>query len=345
MKPIHALALLPLLIGVATQAFRQWVPVPAATPAARPAGAMGVAASIRATTKKAAPKQFSVSLSNLKAWAGAVVAKLDGVQIEGHSPVHNLDNDCEMHLGAHAPGAFAGDPDGLVLEPMNACVQPFPGKSDQSNADWTHFGDQITNTTVSAMGVPRIWPEHLNGGAASNPDHAVELHPLTSLVTADGKTLDFSKNIFAGEYQGGVGETTALAIVKNTSVSVTANGANADISFVSGTIGNFTVLEVSIDPSSIQSDGAGSYRMNGEVAVDDSTSVPVSLVTVKGSPINDDMPGIKSKNRSTFTLEALILFSLDPRALLAAANKSSGDAVAVERPLQLIVYGTPDTQQ
>ena len=42
-----------------------------------------------------------------------------------HSNVHPLEDDCEMHFGAHSD-AFQGDPDGLVLEPMNVCVQPFP---------------------------------------------------------------------------------------------------------------------------------------------------------------------------------------------------------------------------
>ena len=331
MKASHAAALLPLAIGVGGQALRQAGTLP------------GGAASVRAAAvRKVKPKEFSVPITNLRAWAAAVVVTLDGVQIGGHSGVHNIDNDCEMHLGAHAPGAFAGDPDGLVLEPMNACVQPFPGKTEQKNSDWTQFGDQITDTSVTAAGVPRIWPEHLAGGAPSNPDHAVELHPLT-VITAGGKTFDFSKNIFAGDYHGGVGEATALSIVKNTSVTVSLNGANADISFTSGTIGNFTVLDVSIDATTISGDGAGSFRMDGEVAVDDSTTVPVSLVTVKGSPINDQMPKIKARGKPV-NMEALILFSLSPKALLDAANKSTGDPVEVERPLQLIVYGTPDTQ-
>ena len=59
-----------------------------------------------------------------------------------------------MHFGAHTPN-FHGDPDGLVLEPMNACLLPFPGKTEQSNADWTKFGDVITGTSVTAAGVPR----------------------------------------------------------------------------------------------------------------------------------------------------------------------------------------------
>jgi hypothetical protein len=132
-----------------------------------------------------------------------------------------------MHFGA-LTGAFQGSPDGLVLEPMNVCVQPFPGKTEQKDADWNTFGDQTVGASVSATGVPRIWPEHLEGGSLSNPDHAVELHPLVA-VNLGGKTFDFTSNVFAGEYRGGVGEETALATAQHTNVSVTRNAGSVDI--------------------------------------------------------------------------------------------------------------------
>src|SRR5260370_33636990 len=86
------------------------------------------------THAAAAAKQFSIPVSNLRDWSGTVIVSINGVKIEGHSPVHPVDSDCEMHLGAHTPN-FNGSPNGLVLEPMNACVQPFPDKQAQSNAD------------------------------------------------------------------------------------------------------------------------------------------------------------------------------------------------------------------
>jgi hypothetical protein len=267
---------------------------------------------------------------------------MDGVRIEGNSKVHPLASDCELHFGAHSTN-FQGDPDGLVLEPMNVCVAPFPGKTEQDNADWLAFAGRIKNTVVTVSGVPRIWPEHLSGGnEPSNPNHAVEIHPLTS-VAAAGQTFDFAPNVFAGDYTGGVGEPTALKIVQKTSVSVTRVGASAEISFQAGTIGNFTVLDIVIDKNSIASDGAGSFRMDGEVAVDDETSAPVHIVTAKGSPINDEIEKIKGRRRRNVSMQALVLFSLSPKALLDAANESQGTPVAVEKPLQLILYGTPNT--
>lgn len=299
------------------------------------------------TAAHAAPLEFSISLGNLRDWAGRAVTTLDGVRIDGHSRVHKPDADCEMHFGSHAPG-FRGDPDGLVLEPMNACVLPFPGKGVHNDDDWTAFGDQITNKTVTATGVPRIWPEHLTGGGApSNPNHAVELHPLTALV-ADGQTFDFSPDIFAGEYRGGVHEPTALSILRNTAVTVARSGDSADISFAlngPGNIGNFTVLDVIIERTSIADDGAGSFRMDGEVFVDESNAVPVRIVTVRGSPVNEDIQRIRSGHRARVTMAgALVLFSLSPEALIAAADSSGGEPVEVVRPIQLILYGTPESE-
>lgn len=298
----------------------------------------------------AVPLEFTIPMGNLRDWAKTVVTTLDGVKVEGHSAVHPLGQDCEMHLGAHTP-AFRGNPDGLVLEPMNACVEALPGKppGQQNNADWTAFGDQLVKESGAApltvSGVPRIWPEHLDGGTASNPDHAVELHPLTSVIT-QGQPVNFAVDVFAGDYHGGVGKETALNIVQKTDVTVARNGDTADVGFsfnAPGHIGNFTVLDIIIDRDSIANDGAGSFRMDGDVVVDGSTSVPVRIVTVKDSPINADMPKIKSGPQASVSMEALVLFSLSPEALLAAANKSGGDAVVVDRPIQLILYGSPDS--
>jgi len=48
--------------------------------------------------------------------------------------------------------------------------------------------------------------------------------------------------------------------------------------------------------------------------------------------------------RNTLRLEALVLFSLSPEALLEAARRSTGERVEVEGPIQLIVYGVPEAE-
>ena len=303
----------------------------------RPLAARSAVASAARTGPSGAVKKFSVGLATLQSWAKTIVVSVKNVQVEGRSNVHPLASDCEIHFGAHTPD-FKGAPDGLVLEPMNACVAPFPGKDEQSNRDYTEFGDRlISGGPVTVSGVGRLWPEHLDGGTASNPDHAAEIHPVANIVFGN-QTFDFAPNIFAGEYRGGVGEPTAFAILRGTSVSVEKNGSSVNINFRGGRIGNFTVLTINIDPSSITDDGAGSFRMRATVDVE-GEEVAVSVVSVAGSPINDKMPAIKSGSESS-SMDALVLFSLDPVALAAAAKRSrAGSSVEVDTPIQLILYG------
>src|SRR6266850_4451836 len=107
--------------------------LPAALSPSAPAGPPTAATRPAAKAAKApAAKEFSIPINNLSDWANTVVVTVNGARIEGHSKVHPLDSDCELHFGAHSTN-FQGDPDGLVLEPMNVCVAPFPGKTEQNN--------------------------------------------------------------------------------------------------------------------------------------------------------------------------------------------------------------------
>jgi hypothetical protein len=78
----------------------------------------------------AADREFSIPLSTLKSWSESVTISINA-EIFGHSRVHAFASDCEMHFGAKVPG-YAGDPSGWVLEPMNLCLEPFPGRTSPS---------------------------------------------------------------------------------------------------------------------------------------------------------------------------------------------------------------------
>lgn len=288
-------------------------------------------------------RTFSVPLDNLKAWSDQVVVSMN-FDILGNSKVHPVANDCEMHFGAKAPG-FRGDPDGFVLEPMNLCVEPLPGKSTQSNKDWEDFARNLKGARVRVDGVPRIWPEHLVGGGDSNPNHAVEIHPVTKLQRGT-QVLDFSSFIFAPEgFPGGVGEATATKIISETEVAVTENDGLVEISFQAGRIGNFTTLEISFNTNDIE-DVNGSHRINGQVVLGKNDHVPVQLVTVAGSEINQTVDKLKNSRRNRrISFDALVLFSLSPEALFSAAKSSHGRQVSVQNPLQLIVFGQPEGEE
>jgi len=299
---------------------------------------------------KGAAKEFMLPLASLDQWSAHVQTTLNNVKISGHSPVHDQANDCEMHLGATSSD-FAGNPNGLVLEPMNACCTDLPTPPTGVNVtsgpqEWTGWGDQLVKAqkVVTATGVPRIWPEHLIGGGASNPNHAVELHPLVTLAQPGGTKEDFTKNIFAGTYQGGLKEASGESILKNLKVSVTTVGSQVTVSFAAGTIGNFCTMSVSIQTASIVADTDGSLRMTGSVTLVDGTTVPVHMLSVAGSPINTDIAALRNATGDQ-TIHSLVLFSLSPEALDAAAHQSSGQAVQVAVPVQLILYGEAEDSE
>ena len=295
----------------------------------------------QAVAPKGKPKQFTIPINNLREWASKVLTTMNDVKIEGNSGVHKEEADCEIHFGAHAP-SFQGDPNGLVLEPMNACSLPFPGQTEQKDSDYLDFAKRIKGKTVTVVGVPRIWPEHLHsGGEASNPDHAVEVHPLTIVEEADGNKTDFTSNLSAGAFEGGVSSPTAQSIVKKTQVILTRNGDNADIDFFGGQIGNFTVLELNVSRKSIIQDKDGSFLMLGEVVLDDGETIPVRMVTINASPFNDAIAKLRSRGRGDVVSlgQVLVLFSVSPQAMLDAANRSNGQPTPVNVPIQLILYG------
>ncbi|MBI1755616.1 MAG: hypothetical protein HYR64_00735 [Fimbriimonas ginsengisoli] len=296
---------------------------------------------------------FKIPLSNLQTWSASVISSMSDVRLAGRSKVHLVDADCEMHLGGRSPN-YTGFPDGLVLEPMNCCSMAFPGSkvrptakdAQQDDKVWLKFGNDMIfdppkHGSVTAIGVPRIWPEHLDDGKEpSNPNHAIEFHPLTGLRDG-GDEYDFSALVSAGDFKGHVGTATGPSILRKTRVKVKNDAGTVTVSFFGGQIENFTTLDLEVDPSSVVGDGRGSFRASGNALLDDGTAVAVRMVTAAGSQANDVIGRIRS-NPSASRISSLILFSLSPQALLDAANKSQGNPIDVDRPIQLILYGAPE---
>ena len=75
-----------------------------------------------------------------------------------------------------------------------------------------------------------------------------------------------------------------------------------------------------------------------------SCNASLHLLHVLESVTTVDPIDISFESRARIDLEALVLFSLSPEALLEAANKSTGAAVPVDRAIQLILYGSPEDQ-
>jgi hypothetical protein len=283
-----------------------------------------------------AQKEFSIPLDQLRVWSDSLVVSMN-VDIEGNSKVHKVYADCEMHFGAKLPG-YNGEPSGWVLEPMNICVEAFPGKSTQSNKDWETWGAKLRGARVRADGVPRIWPEHLSGGTASNPDHALELHPLVRLQRGT-EVFDFTKYVYAPEgFEGGVKEETAAKILTDTEVSVTERSGMVTISFDAGRIGNFTTLDLTVQSDTI-AEVKGGHRMTANVNLGRRQKTSVKLVTVAGTDFDKTIGQALGRRSRALPFELLVLFSLNPEALYNAAKMSNGREVPVPDALQLIAYG------
>jgi hypothetical protein len=120
------------------------------------------------------------------------------VNLGGRSKVHPLGSDCEMHIAAVPlePGLTA--PKSFILEAPNLCKRTPP----DGVADWETFVDGLRsfNGPCTVTGFPRILDEHLRGDETpSNPHHAFEIHPATSIVCGD-TSLDASH--FLGHFTG-----------------------------------------------------------------------------------------------------------------------------------------------
>lgn len=284
-------------------------------------------------------KIFTIPLDSLKAWSENIIVTFPDVIITGHSGVHGLQSDCELHFGASIEG-YQGEPSGLVMEPMNVCIEPFFGKTKHVNKNWTDFAKSLKNKKVTAEGVPRIWPEHLlgSGTSLSNPNHALEIHPLTKLKT-DDKTYNFSKFVFAPDgYWGGVSLESAEKIIHKIEVGVTTDTGMVEIDFSAGRIGNFTTLSIEFNKDSIHSIKGGHFA-EGNIITEKDGPVPAWFITARGSPIDKRMKKWKNQKRKVIAIDALVIFSLSPKALYRAAIQSEGNRVLVENPIQLIVYG------
>ena len=287
-------------------------------------------------------KTFSLPLDHLRNWAEKAVISIPNAIVKGHSRVHDAVDDCEMHFAARVSD-YDGDPAGVVLEPMNVCKQKFFGKPTYSRAHWISFGDLLKGKTVEVAGVPRIWPEHLEGEqTASNPHHALEIHPVTQL-TFGAKLYDFSSFIYAPNGFDGIKTETAQSILAQTVVGVVRNQNAIDVDFASGRIGNFCTLRIRIRRPFIES-LAGGHRMQGEVLFSNSQNIPVQFLSIGGSQIDSAISRFQGGSMNQKTFDALVLFSLAPNRLLEAATQSHGERVGVNHPLQLILYGVPQVQ-
>jgi hypothetical protein len=295
------------------------------------------------SSNPAGTKTFSIPFQDLKDWSDKIIVSLSNAKILGHSKVHDAQSDCEMHFGVSWEG-YIGDPAGIVAEPMNLCEQPCFNKSSYNKTDWITFANNLIGKNVILEGVPRIWPEHLVVGAdnASNPPHAIEIHPLTKL-SIGSKDYNFSNFIYVPEgFRGGLHSSAVQSIFEKIEVEVIKNKDKVDVEFSAGTIGNFTTLSIEFNKDKIAQLNGG-HSIEGKAILENGKDYSVTFITVQGSPIDDQIAKWMTGNKTKFSFDALVLFSLSPKALYEAAMQSNSDKKTVSNPIQLIIYGEAES--
>lgn len=208
----------------------------------------GVTGSVRPALAQSAdedPFDFALSESYVRALAEKdTVSYTMPLNLGGHSKVHPIGNDCEMHIAGTAPEEL-GTPGAVIVEPPNLCKQkaPAPGK-------WESWADaNVKGQDCEVTGFPRIFTEHATGGQGeSNPDHVLEIHPALAM-TCSATSVDIDFRPFLKMYKGmrRLKDQTAAECFQHRKLFVRKNGANYEFKQDGGgSCGNFAVVSIAL---------------------------------------------------------------------------------------------------
>ena len=287
---------------------------------------------------------FAISSSFLKSLqAGKTILPTFNVQLGGHSKIHSLDSDCEMHVAAtlSLDQAFGFPPD-LVIEPPNLCqIDPNGDVSDEVDG-WLSIFDDLQGKNCQASGFPRIFTEHATGGAgASNPDHVFELHPAVS-VTCDGESHSFAKFIKIFPGMRAISPRTAASCIANRKLEVMYDSSQDRYLFreSGGQCGNFAKIAIeSILPNTVKAAGGG-HTAIAHVSADGESSSTLKIYTLAGTDIDVWLSGtpnpIGLHGVITYDYFA-ILRTLDPSR---TGNLQQPDTwTSISFPLAFVAFG------
>lgn len=172
---------------------------------------------------------FLSSLSAAELWlreslvkerAGEILTSIEAIPVHIGEKAHPVDKDCDLHVPLRSEAIKVP----MLGEIKNACSIP----EGVTSTHWTEELRPLEKKTVKAEGVFRVWLEHppeeegerqceceeLPLYTSSNPDHMVELHPLTRLD--DKSFLDHVKAVEKGKkkYKGSDGKRLTSTLEK-----------------------------------------------------------------------------------------------------------------------------------
>lgn len=278
-----------------------------------------------------------------------------GVHVTDHGPLHTLANDCEMHVAGTVTGMQLGTPPAMVVEFPNWCrFRPDGQQSSNFNAlsaTWRNFvRDNMIDRDCQVKGFLRIFCEHCTGGGSggSNPNHAYELHPATSIRCEGGQAFDNGTEMlrsFPGLRH--ISPSTAALCIAQRRLRVRFRQGQYEFAESGGgTCGNFAIVRVSrIDLQwSIELEG-GTYTF-ATVTADGHRTDQMGLYTLAGTPIDGwlrqriNAGGVGSTPKVihgvlTYDWEAIVDTLSDQQGNLRRPSQWEN----VRFPIALIAYG------
>jgi hypothetical protein len=210
------------------------------------------------------------------------------VKLGGHSKVHPIASDCEMHVAAELQSQTFGAPSGLVIEPPNLCTIAPDGSEGGETDAWLAVFDDLKGQSCKVSGFPRIFTEHVTGGQGeSNPDHVFELHPAVS-IACNGNQMSFASfiKIFPGMRKISPKTTNSCLTERRLEVKFDNEGNRYLFHESGGTCGNFAQIGVEgILPGTVRAPKGG-HTAIARITTDGDHVAALKLYTIAGSDID-----------------------------------------------------------
>lgn len=288
-----------------------------------------------------------------------------------HSRVHAVSADCEIHVGARMPNnRVIASPPGIVIEPPNVCRQRVPQIAQGGNRDsaWVRFFRSVQDSTCEVTGFPRIFSEHAAGGGdgGSNPDHVIEIHPVTAL-TCGQTTMDFIPLVKIHPNMRKISSNSTRACLEERKLWVRQRGSGNQIRYEfaeegakggsGGSCGNFVVVHAAIGKEYIrQLSNGGDHVALARAWVDSSGPFALKIYTYNGTPEDSALAQLDANPDSIATLEMNLhgLLTYDYFTIVQAVQEDDPgpdgqfdwrpalelrNFIEIRSPLALIVFG------
>ena len=268
----------------------------------------------------------------------------------GHSGLHAINKDCEMHIAGEPADKALGDPNAFIIEPPNLCKVGPDGNPASMSSEWATIFDGVKGETCDVTGFPRIFTEHAKTGGDpnSNPLHMYEMHPTTQIKCAS-QTLKFGSNYVRG-FQGmtSIKPTSATSCIQKRGLNVRFNSDEKMYEFQEvggGTCGNFATIELDNIPAQFIQDVGNGHSAIARESADGESTDSLKIYTLGGTDIDTFLAQLKQSKKQQRKI-VLGLFTYDyfaiQKVLFNPTTKvwsKPADWTEVPFPLAFVVYG------